>query len=61
MAVHCGYLSCDVYLGFQNSVIKALGKVPRQRLLIKLNSDGVKADILSQVRSWLKNRKQRVE
>ena len=45
-----------VYLDFQ----KAFDKVPHQRLLSKLNSHGIKGQILLWIKNWLINRKQRV-
>jgi hypothetical protein len=39
---------------------KAFDKVPRERLLEKLRAHGVRGKVLSWIRSWLTNRKQRV-
>lgn len=45
-----------IYLDFQ----KAFDKVPHKRLLHKLHSHGIKGNILSWLKDWLTDRKQRV-
>ena len=40
--------------------MKAFDSVPHRRLLLKLSSSGVKANVLSWVKDFLSNRKQRV-
>jgi hypothetical protein len=39
---------------------KAFAKVPRERLLVKMQAKGITGKILSWVRNWLENRTQRV-
>ena len=45
-----------VYLDFQ----KAFDKVPHQRLLLKLNADGIGNDVINLIEKWLTQRRQRV-
>ena len=45
-----------IYLDFS----KAFDKVPHQRLAIKLEAHGIEGEVLSWIKSWLKDRKQRV-
>ena len=46
-----------IYLDFS----KAFDKDPHQRLLLKLQAHGVEGKVLSWVKAWLSNRKQRVQ
>ena len=39
---------------------KAFDKVPKERLLVKLEGKGVEGDVLAWLRDWLTDRKQRV-
>ena len=45
-----------VYLDFQ----KAFDKVPHERLMVKLESLGIRGKVLNWIREWLKDRSQRV-
>ena len=45
-----------IYLDFE----KAFDTVPHERLLTKLASHGIRGNLLSWIRNWLRNRKQRV-
>ena len=45
-----------IYLDFS----KAFDKVPHERLRIKLEAHGINGEVLSWIKNWLKDRKQRV-
>ena len=45
-----------VYLYFQ----KAFGKVPHERLMVKVNAHGIQGDVARWIGNWLAGRRQRV-
>ena len=52
----CAGSDINVILDFQ----KVFGKVPHQRLLLKLKAHGIVGGIISWVEQWLTDRRQRV-
>ena len=55
-AVDMGLKVDAVYMDFQ----KAFDKVPHKRLLVKIEAMGIKGALLTWIKDWLSNRKQRV-
>ena len=51
-----GYPVDIIYLDFQ----KAFDKVPHQRLILKLKSNGIGISIINWIEQWLTDRRQRV-